>query len=399
MTDFATVDAPQVSTTLEMDTGASPSGGGTPRIPAPEEPKEPVKEAPKPSLRDIVAEEAKTDPKEDAPADAAKPDKDADEAKGKAQEEKGAEKPEGEEKPAPKKDEAAEEKPAAKGKPEADSDKRHIEPPKRFNPDAKELWRNVPHAVRRDMDAAFREHEQEVTRYREAAERYEPIRQFDELARQGGRAGAHESLQEVAQLEEMMQRSPLAALNQILLRAGPRKPDGQPVSLYEVAEFVVSQGRDGYQKMVTAQPQQQQGQQADPEVQQLKAELAQIKEQQIEGSIIAPFRTSHPRYDELKDDIAFFLKSGKVPANLSPADRLEVAYDMAVRINPASHDEPATTASDGPGPGSRAGNQDFSGSKSIKSAPGAVSANMEPERGGPIRDLISAEMKRAVRSK
>jgi hypothetical protein len=69
---------------------------------------------------------------------------------------------------------------------------------------------------------------------------------------------------------------------------------------------------------------------------------------------------------------------------------------MAARINPASHASNAADETDLE-PARRA-EPDFSGSKSIKSAPGAVSTDMEPERGGSIRELLESELKRTKRS-
>jgi hypothetical protein len=113
--------------------------------------------------------------------------------------------------------------------------------------------------------------------------------------------------------------------------------------------------------------------------------------------VIEPFRAANPRYDELQDDIALFLQSGRIPASLSPSDRLAAAYDMAVRINPASHGDSADASQTDPEPARRA-DDTFSAGKSIKSAPGAVSTDMEPDRRGSIRDLLEDEVRRTKRS-
>lgn len=405
MTDLATAEPANLSTTLDTETHTGPSGAGAPNK-LPEEG----------SLRDAIAAAVKEDAtKEDAKADAKSKDGDegADKAKDEKAPEKGAEKPEGDDKPADTGEDkkgaerAADGKLAAKDKPEGDVAQKeepkaeakpengHIAPPAKLLPDAKEKWTNVPRPVQRDVANLVREHEAEVTRYREAAERYEPLRRYDEAVRQSGRAGIHETLQEVAELETMMERNPLAALNQILLRAGPRKPDGQPVSLFELASAIVKSGQDNYQKMVaTPVPQSQERPQSNPEVEQLKQQIADMQAQQLAATVIEPFKRDHPRYVELEQDIAFFLKSGKIPTSLSPLERLEAAYDMAARINPASHDAAEPQAD--PEPARRADN-DFSGSKSIKSAPGAVSPDMEPDRGGSTRDVLMQELRRAAR--
>ena len=135
-------------------------------------------------------------------------------------------------------------------------------------------------------------------------------------------------------------------------------------------------------------------QQMGTKVQQLEATIESMRHEQAAATIIEPFRAANPRYDELQDDIAFFLQSGKIPASLSPQEKLEAAYDMAVRINPASHDNDAPPQTDLE-PARRA-DESFSAGKSIKSAPGAITPTMEPQRGRSIGDTLRAQMKRAA---
>jgi hypothetical protein len=377
MTDLAIAEPEALpSTVLDTDTATAPSGAGAPRSLADEGP----------TLRDTVAAEVKADAeaKPDTPDDEEKPDK-------------AAEKPKAEAKVPEAKEtlKAPERGPdgkfagkQAEGEPKPDTEAEvkepkptgHIEPPKSFLPDAKETWRNTPRAVQRDVENAFREHETQLAQAKEASERYEALRPFDEAARQTGRAGAHESL---------------AGLNQILMQAGPRKGDGQPISLFELAQAIVNSGQDGYQRMLSQQPQTPQQQRDDPRISQLEQRIAQMQEQQLAASVIEPFKAANPRYAELEDDIAFFLESGKIPNSLSPSDRLAAAYDMAARINPASHDSPATETDLEP---ARRADEPFSAGKSIKSAPGAVNPDMEPDRGGSIRDLLADELRRKQRS-
>lgn len=239
-------------------------------------------------------------------------------------------------------DDDEDEEPVKKEGPKQKAADKFIKAPDKFLPDAKEVWHNTPHIVRRDIENMVREHKAEIQQAREVSERYEAIRDFDELARQNGR-DLRESLIRVNQIENMLQSNPIAGLNQILLEAGPRKPDGQAISLFELAQFVVQKGQQGYHEMVRAQPQQQQQgqQQASPEVEQLRQQVAQMREQQVAATVIEPFKAEHPRFDELSNDIAFFLNSGKIPQGLSPVDRLAAAYDMAARINPGSNVEQA----------------------------------------------------------
>ncbi len=396
MTELA--EAESNSTVLEENVPAGVSGGGEPKIEA-EEPT---------SLRDTLADELKKDAesqKEPAKddADAAKgADGDEDgETEGKANKaDKGDAKPkekaEGDDvKPAKERAEDGKFKAKeAREAKETEAEKPgHYQAPEKFLPDAREKWLNVPKPVQRDIDNMAREHEAEVTQLREATQRYESIRQFDELAQSNGR-DLTESLTKLNEIENVMQQNPYAGLNMILQEIGPRKPDGSAVSLYEVAQFVAQQGPDKWQQMVSVQPKQQQPQE-NPEVAQLKQQIADMQVQQTAQSVIEPFKAEHPRYDELKGDIAMFLKSGRIPASLSAPDRLAVAYDMAERLNPPSTvEQPAAQAS----PDADRRVDDLSGTKSIKSAPGSASPDMAPQRGGSIADILREEARRSRRA-
>lgn len=413
MTDLATQPAEtgaSVSTTLEPNAPAQTSGGGA-VTPTPEDaPKEP-------SLRDTIADEVKKAAKpEDTAKDDAKPADDAQKGEdGKAEGEKAAKgkddaKPEEKAKAdadadvKAKADQADAEKAkvdAQDSGADADADKSddkpgHYQPPKSLLADSREKWTNVPRPVQRDIDNMVRQHETEVSQLREQTQRYETLREFDELARSNGR-DLRESLAKMSEIEDLMQANPYAGLNAILQEVGPKRPDGSSPTLYEVAQFITQQGPQKWQQIVGARPQAQNDQpRVDSQVQALQREIEQMKTQQTAQSVIEPFKAQHPRYDELKSDIAMFLKSGRIPASLSPSDRLAAAYDMAVRINPTSQvDEPAPKTS--PDADGRA-DKPSAASKSISSAPGSVSTDHAPERGGSTGDILREEMRRHRRA-
>lgn len=266
-------------------------------------------------------------------------------------------------------DKAGEREPKAEKQSEG---RKAVEAPARFLPKAKELWTNTPNAVKQEVVRMQQEFEAETTHYREVAERYEPIREFDNLARANGRAGVHESLAEIVRLEQMMQTNPLLGINQILMQAGPRKADGSPVTLMELAQHVVSMGPQGYQQTIqTAQREAEMRAKVEEpqrEVETLKQQLAEVQKQQLLSSVIEPFKAAHPRFNELQEDIAFFLNSGKVPLSLSHAERLEVAYDMAERLHPVSYQGDQDEEDEAPAAkASRAAS--LSGKKSVRGSP------------------------------
>lgn len=372
-------DLEESSLTLESHTD---HGEGAGQVSTPEEQKPETL-----SLRDTIAEvvnEAEK-PAEEKPAevkDEAKPDKVDDEAKDEAKEEKG--KPE-----KTRSEDGKFSKPDAK--PELDRAEKvrrdgAERAPQKFQADAKDNWFATPKSVRRDVEVMIRDHEAEITQYREARDRYEPIRQYDELARQNGREGAHESLAELYRLEQGMKSNPLQTINEILMRAGPRKADGSPISLQEFAGAIMQMDPNSYNAAMRPEPQ---APKEDPRIAQLEQALQQERQASVIAGVIEPFKADHPRYDELEEDIAFFLGSGKINAGLSPSEKLEVAYDMAVRMNPGLS---AQVEDEGHSRSDRVAKP--SAAKSIKSAPGSITPDMSPERGGDIRSILEDEAKR-----
>lgn len=388
MSEFqAEAEAP-LSTTIDAE--ATPAASGAGAVPIAEQP------SLRADLEEVFKEEkagakleAKPEPKE---ADKEAPKKDeavADEA---------TEKPAAEAKEAPAKEaeqtekatEKPTEKPAEEGE-KAENGAVHKEPPKSFLADSRDVWKNVPRVVRRDIEAMNSAHETERGQWRETTQRYESIKPYDDLAKSNG-IDLTESLRRVSELENLIQSNPLAGLNRILQEAGPRKADGQPFSLFEVADFIMKQGPDGYQKLVTHRQQDQQ--QGPSEVDALKDKVAAMEAEMKAGPIIAAFAAKNDRYHELESDIALFLQSGKVPASLSPEDRLAAAYDMAVRINPASNSQ-ARPSAEGEETERRAG--DPSAAPSIRSSPGAVTEEVEDEAKG-SEESIRESIRKASRS-
>lgn len=252
--------------------------------------------------------------------------------------------------------------------------RQHQEPPARFLPEARTKWANVPNEVKAEFHRVSEEYEGELSKAKQTSERYEPIRQFDEIAKQNGRE-LKDSLAKVVEIEQSIARNPVAGLDAVLREIGPRKADGSAVSLYEVAQSIARMTPQQYAQMVGGQQGQSQPrqQQADPEVAALKSELSEIKSSlahQRAAPIIETFAASHTDYHALEEQIAAVLKSGVIDqiygTGLSPAQKLEQAYRMAGGQSPSrSAPEPAlvhsAAAADRP--------VDPDGAKSIRGAP------------------------------
>lgn len=380
MAEFQEATEAPLSTTLEPDAAPSASGAGQPAISEPVE----TKDAKPASLRDDIAA-VMNEAEEKAEKEPAKDEK-ADE---KPAEAKPEEKPDAKAEEAPAKDakDAGDEGKAAETKPEENG--KHSQPPKNFLPDSREVWKNTPRAVRRDIETMARDFETRETQYQQATQRYEALKPFDDLARSNGR-DLTQSLHRIIEIETALQENPIAGLNRILLEVGPRKADGQPFSLYEVADFIVRQGQQGYQQLV--QQRQPANDQGNPQLQQLQEQVVQLQAQIAAApmkEVIERFASNNARFSELQNEVAFFLKSDMIPASLPPEDRLAAAYDMAVRIKPDSSVGKDRTSTEDAAPDRRA-DAGFSGSKSIRSSPGAVNEEVEDQaKGGEsVRDSI-----------
>jgi hypothetical protein len=234
------------------------------------------------------------------------------------------------------------------------------EAPQRFSDDAKKEWATAPESVRRETERAIKELTDGFQKYKQSAERDQTLAEFHDMAKASGKelSGV---VREYVNMENMLRTDLLGGLDTICQRMG--------VSLRDVAAHVMGQ-----------KPEQQASQQ-DATIRELRQELAGLKqqlggvtqtiEQQREQATlheINKFAADHPRFEELADDIAFFMKSGR-------AKDLPEAYELAERLNPA----PAAPAKDAaPAASSAAPEPPVHPDKGQKSINGAPSAGSSP---------------------
>lgn len=364
------------STILNPETVSATSGGGKPSLGADQGTS--LEDTLTAELSRLRAEdEAATEPEAEAEAKDVKPepkekkaDEKAEAKPDRSRTDKGqfAAKAEPEKDAAPEADADAPEKAQAGQDAERPSEGRGVsEPPARFLPKEREQWQNAPKVVRAGVERMVKEFEAEREQYRASHDRYQQIRDFDDLARSNGR-DLRDSLAKMHRIDEMIGRDPIGALDEVLREIGPRRADGSPLTIYDVANYVVQNGPEAYQQRAQATREAS----AAHEITALRQEIETMRAYQVassvETSVIAPFAAQHPRFHELQDDIALFLQSGKVPANLSPQDRLAAAYDMAERINPRAPVEAGREALGAPDPRTDR-RVDPAGQKSIRGAP------------------------------
>lgn len=396
MNDMVADTAP-LSTQLETTSASSPSGGGA----VPNEPVAPAAVEPKKqeSVRDSLEAESKaiTDAEskeQDGKDEETKADKGNKEIKAK---ETVKVDPKADKSAAPEQDADA----TAQTKDQPQERKSEVrdrpEPPARFLPKAKEVWRNVPQAVQSEVSRMVQDHEQEVSQYRESHQFREELREHEEMGKQHGMS-VKQALDNYVGIERKFAEAPSEGFKQLLgnLKMPPQQAISHILQAYGVSPQALahhmSQQPEQYAAQQRQAPQQQQPQE-DPRVNQLQQQFMDMKVSMAHQLFVEPFAREHPRYAELESDIAFFLQSGKIPDNMSAAEKLAAAYDMAERINPSSNveyeqEQPTLSRVD----------DDSNGNKSVKSSPGNVLNVAAPERKMSMRELFKDELRRSKRA-
>lgn len=275
------------------------------------------------------------------------------------------------------------------------------EPPSRFHESAKAEWASAPESVRAEATRAVQELERGIEKYRASAERYEAVRQYDEIARSNGR-DLSQSLRKVVEVENALRQNPITGLDAVLREIGPRKADGSPLTLFELAHSIVKQNPDqrALQQNNTIASLQ-------SEIAQLKTAVQQtqgfVKEQQLAPgvAIMREFEQKNPRFAEVQNEVAAVLKSGLVPSHLSPAEKLDRAYKTVIyNIDGALPD--AQTV---PAPQTTQGAQTAAptakplnpaGQKSVSGAPSAVAPTKAKTASGNTPSIDEA-LQRALR--
>jgi len=201
------------------------------------------------------------------------------------------------------------------------------DPPSRFSPDAKAAWATAPDPVKAEITRAVSELEGGIEQYKQA---YEPFREFAENLKSNGQ-DFQNVIAHYTGIEQKLANDPIGGLDQICQNMG--------LTLRQVAEHVSGQTPDQHAGKQEAT------------INELRNELATIKQElggvsttiksQTEAQTlkeIETFAADKPRFDELSNDVAFFLSNGR-------AQDLQEAYNLAERLNPTPQVEtPAPVA-------------------------------------------------------
>ncbi len=312
MTDETTASAEAVT--------AAPEPSATPTPPEPSHPEDASAAISRAFSQVEAAEETevKVEPKAEA---AEKP-----EAEPKAEEDDRLRNPDGtfkakEAKPV----EAAQEseKPPVEAKPEEkppetpEEDKGIAEAPARFSTDARAAWKDAPAPVRGEINRVMRELESGIAEHQE---RWEPLKEFDALARQHG-TDIPTALRQYIAFEQNIRRDPIAGLTQTCAELG--------LDFRAIVAEVSGQAPD---KIASRH---------DTTVSAMQTKIAGLERQlnEVSTSIssqredthmrdVQAFAADNLRFEELSPVITTLLR-GKT------ASDLKEAYEMAERLNPA----------------------------------------------------------------
>ena len=282
--------------------------------------------------------------------------------------------------------------------------RQRTEPPSQFLPRAKELWVNTPREVQSEVSRLTKSHQEEVEQYKASKAFHDELKEYDELARQTGTT-LKQALTNYVTMERTLAANPAQGMRALIENMGMKPQQAMAAiaaaygaDLKTVAEHVLKNPQEysfNHNPVAQAQPVQNRTvSQAEEKIAQLEKQLQDIQISMAHKQYIEPFIQTHPRYYELEGDIEFFLQSGKVPNELSPIEKLEVAYDMAERLSPSPKEVNQPSYQNG---NANRVEPDFSGKKSIKTSPGKVSDNHESVRKLSRRELLIEEMNRLSR--
>lgn len=347
---------------------------------APPEPKEPPKP---PSIREALDKASKTVEKQQA--EAAKPEP---KAEPKAAPKEAA-------KAAPVNDPVtgkfvAKDKPADATAAKADAEtapaaKSTYEAPKRFSEDAKKVWDTAPDPVKAEVSRMEREMTQGIEKHRAKAERDDTLTEFHDMAAKSGK-DLKSVVAAYVGMENKLRTDLTGGLDEIVQQATNGK-----YSLRDIAAHVMGQTPEQNQSQDSAT------------IRELKQTVARLQEQvggvtqtfqhqreQATLQEVNKFAEAHPRFEDLAEDIGFFMQSGR-------AKDLSEAYTLAERLNPAPAQATALTAepSSGKAQAPDLAEQIRKGSKSPTGAPtpGSDPATKQPSKS--IRGALDKAFARA----
>jgi hypothetical protein len=210
----------------------------------------------------------------------------------------------------------------------------YAEPPGRIAEHARREWADTPESVRGEVHRMNHEFGRAVQHYRGAAEAFQPIAKFHQMAQQHGTT-LETALTNYTSMEQKLRSDPLAGLDLIVNNLGLTDPaTGKRIDLRDIAYTVLSQSPEQLRMLQQGNQQNAASKQIGSlhqEVSGLKQALNQMHtERQFAQtrSVVDQYAASHPRLDELAEVIKREINLGF---------DLDTAYRRAELLFPATH--------------------------------------------------------------
>jgi hypothetical protein len=245
-----------------------------------------------------------------------------------------------------------------------------VPPPSRFAKAAQEAWGQAPEVIRAEVARMEAELTKGLSEYQQ---RFEPLRQFDEMARQSGKS-LDTVLHQYVGMEQQLRTDPVAGFALIAQNMGLN-----PVQWAEtiIARFNGAAPQGGMPVELAPVMQ---------TVEQLKQEFERERQARVQERIaseVEQFASSAPRFEELSSDITRMLETGFAEGS-TPIERLRDAYAKAERLRPA----PVTQAPPAP-PRTPDPAQTRKASLSVTGSPGNGSDPTSRKPAGSAREALA----------
>jgi len=260
------------------------------------------------------------------------------------------------------------------------------DPPTRMADHAKSEWHAAPESVRGEVHRMHTEFSRAYNAFKGDHDVMNSIRQYHELSTAHGTT-LDRALSNYVGMEQKLRSDPVGGLDMIVNNLNLQTPDGQRISLRDIAYHVLSQTPD-QQKVLQTQNQTSALSHQLGQVHQQNQHLAQRLDQMqyaqqfsYTRSEVDRFAETHPRFDELGDLIEYELKFGH---------DLETAYRRADLLRPTHAPQTRTPAAQ-----TRAPDRSISGAPESVSASGGERRQRKPgEKPASRRDAIQRAINR-----
>lgn len=263
------------------------------------------------------------------------------------------------------------------------------DPPPRFSEPAKKEWAAVPESVRGAIYTAHQEMQNGIRHYQKQAEAFNHIRDYHELARQGG-TDLRTALDNYWGIEKKLRTDLFGGIDLIINNLNRPGPNGGRYNVYDFARDVLSLSPDQHrltQQQNVTQAQNHRMGQLYQTVEKLAAGFHQMQYRQQftwTRSQIDQFADSHPGFDERSDIIKQELDHGYP---------LDEAYRRAIRLRPLNGNG-ATHAAQTRNTSAQTRDEI---DRSISGAPtnGAAASYRAPKKSGSNREALINAQRRA----